>query len=263
MAKKKNTNKKTIRQIILYTDEANSVELSYSVETYPNSAGRGFYMDEIYLISEWSEDYIKEHVKKIFVGMVDGDEASSHYLFCRDIVRTYSVPVVFNLEGLDILITKDTPDDWWDMSLEDAIQLHRDNPEVKQVGPYYVNLTGTLLKKSLWLCSIRITTIQDVINKGIQLDYPDLPHTWRDEFKNYAEYRNWNTEKYTEVFVMQRRIKRYCDLLRDQNDSLTQADVAMFKAEFDVIKEQTESEVEDSQLKRRSRRSKKTSTDEL
>ena len=223
----------TQRTIIITTKLIRNVKIYYDITTFANNTGNGFYVPEITFFRSSNETFLKNDVSEIYIELLPGEHPASHHSFCKSLAHTFDVRVRFTFDGLDFVVEKNTPDDWWELCIEDAMVYHTERPnELKSVGPNYIEIPTDLLKKNLWLCSMRVTELEDVIDRGIEYDYPEKNMGWRTEFGSYLEYRKWNIERFTEIFIFKRRVKRYVDILKMRNESLEDEDIAKYQEEF-------------------------------
>ena len=112
------------------------------------------------------DNKLMESVKEVFIESIAGDSIENHYNFCKKVAEYYDLICSFNVKNFKICISKDTPDDWFDLCIDDCYSDAAKNKDGSLVfGPGYVDISDEDLKERAWSCRQLI----DYTNSLIQI----------------------------------------------------------------------------------------------
>lgn len=207
------------REITLYCDDFPVPEINGNPKADYNLKSN--YIEVVGFFNRFSEDFIKQHVKKIYLEYLSGDNLSIHIFFCREIAFRYDATVIFKTKYNDYIITKDTPEDWYDICEYDIM-----NHPNETLGPGYIDISPEEAKRGLWIANTIIDSNHSTLTSAIQGDWFN---TQRNYFKNYDDFKKWAFECYANIFVNQRKMFYYSMLLKKFGTQLTQKDISNFE----------------------------------
>ena len=217
----------THRTITLYCKNYIVPEISSSPKAETNIKNN--YMEVVDFFQNFEENFYKEHVSKIFIECISGDNLPIHFFFCREVAVRYGLTVEFTNMKNKFIVTKDTPEDWFDICEYDI------NDKRSEYGPDYIDITAEEAKHGIWLCRNLMEWNQDNLIHSIRGDWWRTQHSY---FKSYDEYKKWSMNLYQNIFLNQRKLFHYSTVLQNYNETLTEEDVARFeKKSLEKIKQ--------------------------
>ena len=222
------------RSVILYLDSSNKSSREIHSVVKSNENHKTTYSEVVRHLFSFDKKLMSS-VREIYIESVSGDSIESHYSFCRDVANHYDIICSFIVKNFKICISKNTPDDWYDICIDDCYADAAKKPdEFLTFGPDYVEISDEDLKERAWSCRQLIDYTESLITIEITtVDDKRDEYVWRSHFKKYDDFYKWSLFRYGLIFKYTRRLTHYVKLMTERGLSLSKEDIERYM-EFDA-----------------------------
>ena len=219
------------RTVILYLDSSNASCNEISSVIKSNENHKSTYSEVVRHLFMFDKKLMKS-VREIFIESIAGDSIENHYLFCREVSEHYDVVCSFRVKNFKILVSKDSPEDWFDICIDDCYADGAKNPDEQFVfGPGYVEISDDDLKERAWSCRQLIDYTDSLINLEITtVDNKSDEYVWHSHFKKYDDFYKWSLFRYGLIFKYTRRLTHYVKMMNERNITLSNEDIEKYKS---------------------------------